>query len=429
MLTVSTSTKSPNNVAVIGGGAAGMMAAISCAENGARVELFEKNEKLGKKIYITGKGRCNFTNASPIEEFMLHVPRNGRFLYSALSFFSPEDMMRRLESAGCPVKVERGRRAFPASDKASDVTRALDREMQRLGVRVRLNSEAAEVLTREKDGKTAVSGLSLKDGTFLPFDAVIVSTGGLSYPSTGSTGDGYRFARETGHAVTQCSPSLTGIELKEKWPAQLQGLSLKNVRLTVFENNKKRMSETGEMLFTHYGVSGPLILEASSLLSGKDLSASLLSLDMKPAVPLERLAENVKDLIRQGGARSTANAVMPLFPHRMTEPFLCACGIDPRLPAAQLPAGARAAIVSSLKKLDLTPVSLRPYTEAVITRGGVDIRQVNSSTMGSKTVSGLYFAGEVLDVDAFTGGYNLQIAFSTGALAGRCAALDHTNIQ
>lgn len=400
-----------------------MMAAVFCAQNGADVCLFEKNEKTGKKLYITGKGRCNFTNACNREEFLLHVPRNSRFLYSALSLFSPDDMMAWLENAGCPVKVERGRRAFPRSDKASDVTRALCSEMTRLGVSVRTDSEVAGINTVCEDGAERVRGLKLKNGSFFPSDAVIVATGGLSYPSTGSTGDGYRFARETGHPVTDLSPSLTGIELKEAWPSQLQGLSLKNVRITIFAGSKKRMSETGEMLFTHYGISGPLVLEASSILSGGSFKDCVISLDMKPAVSEEQLLTDVSELVRLGGAKTVANAVMPLFPRRMTEPFLIACGLDPHTPASQLPSSSRRAIAVGLKRLDMTPVSLRPFSEAIITRGGVDIRSVNPSTMGSRLVSGLYFAGEVLDVDAFTGGYNLQIAFSTGALAGRSAAL------
>ena len=400
-----------------------MMAAVFCAQSGAEVCLFEKNEKTGKKLYITGKGRCNFTNACNREEFMLHVPRNSRFLYSALSFFSPDDMMAWLENAGCAIKVERGRRAFPRSDKASDVTKALCAEMAKLGVSVRTDSEVADISTAFEDGVRRIRGLTLKNGVFFPFDAVIVATGGLSYPSTGSTGDGYRFAREAGHPVTDLNPSLTGIELKEIWPSQLQGLSLKNVRITVFADRKKRMSETGEMLFTHYGVSGPLILEASSVLSGGNLEDAILSLDMKPAVSEEKLLTDVGELIRLGGAKTVANAVMPLFPRRMTEPFLIACGLDPHAPASQLSSSGRRAIAANLKKLDMTPVSLRPFSEAIITRGGVDIRSVSPSTMGSRLVSGLYFAGEVLDVDAFTGGYNLQIAFSTGALAGKSAAL------
>ena len=400
-----------------------MMAAVFCAQSGADVCLFEKNEKTGKKLYITGKGRCNFTNACTREEFLLHVPRNSRFLYSALSFFSPDNMMAWLEDAGCPVKVERGRRAFPQSDKASDVTKALCASMTGLGVTVRTDSEVADINTSCEGDTKHIRGLTLKNGTFSPFDAVIVATGGLSYPSTGSTGDGYRFARETGHLVTDLSPSLTGIELKEAWPSQLQGLSLKNVRITVFSGRKKRMSETGEMLFTHYGISGPLILEASSILSGGSLADSVISLDLKPAVSEEKLLMDVSELIRLGGAKTVANAVMPLFPRRMAEPFLTACGLDPHAPASQLPASGRRAIALNLKKLDMTPRSLRPFSEAIITRGGVDIRSVNPSTMGSRIISGLYFAGEVLDVDAFTGGYNLQIAFSTGALAGKSAAL------
>lgn len=423
MPTVSTPTKTRSKVAVIGAGAAGMMAAVFCSGNGAEVHIFEKNEKPGKKLYITGKGRCNFTNACGTEEFLLHVPRNPRFLYSALSFFSPGDMMKWLEEAGCPVKVERGRRAFPRSDKASDVTKALCAGMREGGVRLHLNSGIARVATEETDGKRRVRGVIAEDGEMLPFDAVIVATGGLSYPVTGSTGDGYRFAADAGHRVTERSPSLTGIECAENWPKELQGLSLKNVRVTVLEKNKKLMSEIGEMLFTHYGISGPLILEASGCLSGRDLAGTVISLDLKPAVSEEKLGEDVAGLLRQNGAKTVENAIAPLFPRRMTAPFLTACGIDPALPASQVSSKARDAIRGTLKRLDMTPVSLRPYSEAIVTRGGVDVREVNSSTMASRITDGLFFAGEVLDVDAFTGGYNLQIAFSTGALAGRSAAL------
>ena len=413
-------------VIIIGAGASGLMAALSAAENGAGVLVLEHMPSAGQKLLLTGNGRCNFTNACSMDEFMRHVPRNSRFLYSALSFFSPDGMMDFLKNAGCPVKVERGRRAFPQSDKASDVTKALCGEMRRLGVRLCLNTEVGGIVTGETEGTETVRGVRLKDGTFLPFDSVIIATGGLSYPSTGSTGDGYRFAGETGHRVTDLSPSLTGIETKEAWPALLQGLSLRNVRITVTDKQKKLMTETGEMLFTHYGISGPLILEASSVISGRALDSVTISLDLKPAVDAPSLNDDVIRLLRLSGAKTLENALSPLFPRRMTGPFLEQCGIDPGMTASQLSSASRAAIVSALKKLILTPVSLRPYAEAIITRGGVDIRQIDPSTMASRLTEGLYFAGEVLDVDAFTGGYNLQIAFSTGALAGKSAALRTT---
>ena len=419
MPTVSTA-KISSDVLVIGGGAAGMMAAVRAAEQGADVTLAEKNEKLGKKIYITGKGRCNFTNVCEIDEFLKHVPRNGRFLYSALHACAPADMIRFLEEAGCPVKIERGRRAFPVSDKASDVTKALKKRLDENRVQVLLNKEVTKIFRDESSGRFEIS---FAGGDRATCGKLIIATGGLSYPSTGSTGDGHRFAAECGHTVVPCSPSLTGIETQETWPQLLQGISLRNVTLTLQSGKKSLFSNQGEMLFTHYGISGPLVLEASSLLSGTDMEGKTLSIDLKPAVPTERLEADLIGRISQNGKKRIGSVLSEMLPHKMAGPFLTeVCGIDPETNCAQMSSDKRKQIVSSLKDAKLTPVSLRSFAEAIITRGGVSVKDIDPRTMESKRVPGLYFAGEVIDVDAFTGGYNLQIAFATGTLAGLSAA-------
>ncbi len=423
MPTAFTSAKNPNRVAVIGGGAAGMMAAVQCASMGAQTCLFEKNEKLGKKLYITGKGRCNFTNACPPDEFIRQISRNGRFAYGAVSRFSPQDMMDFLESAHCPVKIERGKRAFPVSDKASDVTRAFQRALEEAGAEVHLNTKVVSIRDRDDGtGRRKVAGILLEGDRFLPFDAVIVATGGLSYPTTGSTGDGYEFARLLGHTVTPCSPSLTGVETMEPWPKDLQGLSLKNIALTLFDGNRKRYSQIGEMLFTHFGISGPLVLDISSILSGREMRGCRIELDLKPGLTQERIQEKLTSLFSSGGGQQVRTVTGSMFPHRFNETFLSLCGVRPDKKCAQVTSSERNALAMTMKHLSLTPFSLRSFNEAIVTRGGVDTRQISASTMASKLVDGLYFAGEVIDIDALTGGFNLQIAFSTGHLAGVSAA-------
>ena len=405
------------DIVVIGGGAAGMAAALFAARAGASVILLEKNEKLGKKVYITGKGRCNLTNDCDTDEFMAQVPRNPRFLYSALSFFSPQDMMSLLEGAGCPVQVQRGRRVFPVSEKASDVTRALQSCLRNASVTVRLG---AGVQSLESEGGR-LSGVRLEDGSLVPARAVIVCTGGISYPSTGSTGDGYRFAEEAGHTVVPRSPVLVGLETEEAWPRTLQGLSLRNVTLTLSRKGKTLYSELGEMLFTHFGISGPIVLEASCHLPEPAEGASL-EIDLKPGLTAEQLDARILRDFSAAGKKLLRNELTSLLPSRLADLFPQLCGIPASLPCSQVTAVQRQRLVSVLKALPLTVRAPRPVEEAIVTRGGVSVRELEPGTMRSKLVPNLFFAGEVIDVDAHTGGYNLQIAWSTGALAGAGAA-------
>ena len=412
-------------ILIIGAGAAGLMAAIFAGRAGAAVTVLEKNEKPGKKLYITGKGRCNVTNDCTLEEFLREVPRNPRFLYSALNFFSPQDMIALLEENGCPVEVQRGRRAYPRSMKASDVTKTLVSLCRGQGVQFRLNSPVESI--QVKDG--AASGVLLKDGTLLQADRIILASGGLSYPATGSTGDGYRMARELGHSVTPLLPSLVGLESAELWPRSLQGLSLKNVRLTLRQGKKNLYSELGEMLFTHFGFSGPLILEASCHLpedwpgedgKSKDLN---LELDLKPGLTRDQLDARLLRDLENGGKKQLRNLLPGLLPARLGEIFPELCGIPEHLSCSQVTAGQRESLLNHLKSLPLKPKSRRPIAEAVVTRGGIPVKEVSPGTMESRIISGLYLAGEILDVDAHTGGYNLQTAFATGALAGHSAGI------
>lgn len=402
-----------------------MMAALSAAREGASVTLLERNEKLGKKIYITGKGRCNVTNRCDREAFLSRVPRNPRFLYSALSALPPDGLITLLENAGCETVTERGNRVFPQSNKASDITRALAGEMQRAGVMVRLNARVKELLC----GEGRITGLVLESGEKLPFDAVILATGGASYPVTGSTGDGYRLAGEMGHEVTQQQPSLVPLTCSESWPGQLQGLSLKNVRLSAKCRGKAVYSEQGEMLFTHFGISGPLVLEMSSHIVDYPPETWQVTLDLKPALSLQQLeARLIRDF--EAMSRKQLASVMPgLLPGRLAELFPQLVQIPPDKPVHQISRQERARIAALLKELLLPANGTRPLSEAIVTRGGIAVKEVSPATMESKLVSGLFFAGEVLDVDAHTGGFNLHIAFSTGALAGRSAARKLTENQ
>lgn len=404
------------DVLVIGGGAAGMMAAIFAARAGADVTLLEHNEKLGKKIYITGKGRCNLTNDCTRDEFLAQVPRNPRFLYSALSFFAPRDMMTLLEENDCPVSVQRGRRVFPSTEKASDVTKALAGLMRKLDVHVRLN---AGVLNLRTDGD-AVTGAELEDGSFLPAGSMILACGGLSYPATGSTGDGYRIAETLGHTVVPPSPVLVGLETEEDWPRSLQGLSLKNVALTLASGKKTLYTELGELLFTHFGVSGPLVLEASCHLP-EPARGTLLKLDLKPGLTREQLDARLRRDFLASGRKQLANVLPGLLPARLAELFPRLCGIPESLSCNQVTAPQREKLLNTLKTLEVTVRAPRPLAEAVVTRGGVSVREIEPGTMRSKKFRNLFFAGEMIDVDAHTGGYNLQIAWSTGALAGQTA--------
>lgn len=418
-------------VIVVGGGAAGMMAAVAAAEQGHRVLLFERNEKLGKKIYITGKGRCNVTNACETEQLFQNVVTNPRFLYSAIYQFDNRAMMDFLEKEGCRLKTERGNRVFPVSDHASDVIRALAKAMQERKVSVFLQTRAARIL---EEGGRAV-GVGLSDGTEERADAVIVATGGLSYPTTGSSGDGYRFAEAAGHTVTDCQPSLVPLEIREEWCQKLQGLSLRNVRASLFLQGKEIYSDFGEMLFTHFGVSGPLILSASSYYGRElekyekqrqkkkqaDLPAApevILELDLKPALEEEQLDRRVLRDFEANQKKQFKNAVEGLFPSRLTPVMIALSGIHPEKKVYEITREERREFVRRIKRVPLTVTGTRGFSEAIITRGGVSVREINPSTMESKVLPGLYFAGEVLDTDALTGGFNLQIAWSTGYLAG-----------
>ena len=404
-------------ILVIGGGAAGMMAAVFAARAGGNVTLLEKNEKLGKKVYITGKGRCNLTNDCDRDGFLAQVPRNPRFLYSALNFFSPQDMMSLLEENGCPVTVQRGKRVFPSSEKASDVTKALASLLRKLNVRICLNSAVREL--KAENGR--ITGAVLADGTFRPADAVILACGGVSYPSTGSTGDGYRFAEALGHTLILPSPVLVGLETKETWPRSLQGLSLRNVTLTLFSGKKTLWSELGEMLFTHFGISGPLALEASCHLPDPAGNASL-SIDLKPGLTREQLDARLCRDFSEAGKKQLKSVLPGLLPASLAEIFPGLCGVSASLPCSQVTAAQRETLLAALKGLPLTVKAPRPVDEAVVTRGGVSVKEIEPGTMRSKLVPNLFFAGEMIDVDAHTGGFNLQIAWSTGALAGASAA-------
>ncbi len=419
-----------NNVVVIGGGAAGMMAAVYALRGGACVTLLERNEKLGKKIYITGKGRCNLTNVAQDEEFMGNIVRNPRFLYAALSHLDNGGVMELFEGLGVKLKVERGGRVFPESDHASDITRGFDRELHRLGCKIRLNTRVKEILT--EGGR--VGGVRLESGEEIKADSVIVATGGQSYPTTGSTGDGWQFAQSTGHATNRAIPALTPIETEEKWVYDLTGLSLKNVRLTVEapagkkgKAKKPLYSEQGEMLLTHFGISGPLALSASSYLPEESAGVKL-TLDLKPALTDEMLDTRLLRDFKEMNRKQIISVMDGLAPHALATAILSLCGISPAFPVNSVTQEMRAEIIKNIKHITLTVKRLRPLTEAIVTRGGVSVKEINPSTMESKRVGGLYFAGETIDIDALTGGFNLQLAFSTGALAGTSAAQEEREI-
>lgn len=406
-------------VAVIGGGAAGMMAALKAAEMGADVTLFERNDRLGKKLRITGKGRCNLTNHCDLNEFLSNVPTNPRFLYAALSRFSTADTMDLFESAGVPLKTERGKRVFPQSDKAGDIVAAMDRLCREAGVEV--VHRRVDGLSIENERVTGVRyGSAVEE-----FDAVVICTGGRSYPMTGSDGDGYRMAREAGHTVTDLYPSLVPLVAEGKLCASLQGLSLKNVALRVkaLQTGKTVYEDFGEMLFTHYGLTGPMILSASAHLSDIQRGKYEAVIDLKPALDEKTLDARILSDFAKYRNRDFVNALDDLLPQKLIEPFVRLCGIDPRKKVHSVTREERERMVSILKGIRVPLVGFRPIDEAIVTRGGVSVKEIDPKTMRSKLCEGLYFAGEVLDVDAYTGGFNLQIAFSTAVLAGESAAL------
>lgn len=404
-----------SRVIVIGGGAAGMMAAYTAAECGHRVVLLEKNEKLGKKLFITGKGRCNVTNGCERDKLFENVVSNPKFLYSAFYDFDNRQMMELLERAGCPLKVERGERVFPVSDHSSDVIAALERLLREKSVSVRLRTAAKEIMTEEEH----VTRVLLSGGERLDADAVVIATGGLSYPTTGSTGDGYRMAEKTGHTVRECTPALVPMETKESWCSQLQGLSLKNVTLTMCCGAKKIWQGFGEMLFTHFGISGPLVLSASSYYNKcKDKSQVTVAVDLKPALTSEQLDKRILRDFEESPNKQFKNVIGGLYPSKLTPVMIGLSGIDGEKKIHEITRQERSRLVEITKRMQMQVIGLRDYTEAVITQGGIMVKEVNPSTMESKLVHGLYIAGEVLDLDAVTGGFNLQIAWSTGHLAG-----------
>ena len=414
-----------SKVLIIGGGAAGMMAAAFAAKNGNRVEVFEKNEKLGKKLFITGKGRCNITNAADLEDFFPAVTNNPKFLYSAFYSFTNEQVISFFEELGVKTKVERGGRVFPVSDHSSDVIQALKSEMERLGVKINLNAEVKELITEKSSTGETVNGIRLVSGKKISGDAVIVATGGISYPSTGSTGDGYRFARRCGHKVSELSPSLVPMEVKEWYAGELMGLSLRNIEIRITDGKKKLYQEFGEMLFTHYGVTGPVILSASSVV-GKKLKDTELTLhiDLKPALTEEQLDKRVLREFETNHNRQFKNAVDSLFPSKLRPVIVELSGIPEEKKVHEITKEERLRFVRLIKDFTMTLTGLRGYNEAIITKGGVSVKEIDPGTMESKLVKGLYFAGEVLDLDAVTGGYNLQIAWSTGYLAGMNAGVE-----
>ncbi len=401
-------------ILIVGGGAAGMFASVIAAQQGHDVEVFEKNEKLGKKLFITGKGRCNLTNACDMEELFDSICTNSKFLYSAFYGFTNQDTIQFFENAGLRMKVERGNRVFPSSDHSSDVIAALEKKMRENGVKVFLNTKVHHLLTEEN----RCVGIVLENGRERKGDRVIVATGGLSYPSTGSTGDGYEFAKACGHEVTERMPSLVPFNVKEEWVRELQGLSLKNISIRIFEGKKKVYEDFGEMMFTHFGVTGPVILSASARIGKKLRRGKLrMELDLKPALSEEQLDKRLIREFSQAQNRQFKNALGGLFPAKLIPVMIRLSEILPEKRIHEISKEERRHLLHKIKYLELTLTGLRDYNEAIITKGGIAVKEVNPTTMESKRVEGLYFIGEILDVDAVTGGFNLQIAWSTAYAA------------
>ena len=408
-------------IAIIGGGVAGLLAAITAADEGAKVMLFEKMPKVGLKMGITGKGRCNLTNSAPIMDFISKTPGNGKFLYSAYEAFSNEDLLSLLHGYGLATKVERGGRVFPASDDAQEVRHLFMKLLKDKKVDLHLEEPVSHLVVVDGAAKGVVTGKGRYDA-----DAVILCTGGASYPRTGSTGDGYRLAKEVGHKVTAIRPALIPLVCAEAWPKELQGLSLKNVTLSLDAGGRRKAEEFGEMLFTHFGITGPIVLSLSDKASqwisqGHAVSAVI---DLKPALTQEVLDKRVLRDLEKHHLKQMAGALAELLPHRLIDVVLHLAGIPRELPVSELKKAQRMSLVQTMKSMKLTITGTRPIEEAIVTAGGISVKEVNPSTMESKKVKGLYFAGEVLDIHAFTGGYNLQAAFSTGHMAALSAAAE-----
>ena len=406
------------NIVIIGGGAAGLMAAFSATEKyggTADITIIEKNERMARKLMITGKGRCNVTNNCDTDTLIANIPKNPRFLYSAFSAFGVNDTMRFFEERGVPLKTERGNRVFPVSDKAVDIVDALVKSIKNKAKII--NGIAKEITVF--DGK--VTGVKLESGDCLLADSVVLATGGVSYPVTGSTGDGFKMAENLGISVTDLKPSLVPIVCHEGFCSRLSGLSLKNVTLSVFEEGKKKpiFSELGEMLFTHFGISGPLVLSASSYMRYMSKKKYNIFIDLKPALTMEQLDSRILRDFSENQNRDFINSLDKLLPKSLIPVAVSLSGIEPHFKVNQISREQRLSLCTLLKKFPLTPTGFRPIEEAIITSGGISVKEINPATMESKKISGLFFAGEIIDVDAFTGGFNLQIAFSTGYVAGK----------
>ncbi|MFR1832695.1 MAG: NAD(P)/FAD-dependent oxidoreductase [Lachnospiraceae bacterium] len=408
-----------SKVIIVGGGAAGMAAAAAAAKNGHQAEIYEKNEKLGKKLFITGKGRCNVTNACEVEDLLKSVVSNSRFLYSSFYGFTNQDIMDLLEQAGCPLKIERGGRVFPVSDKSSDVIKALSGLLRDLGVKVHLNQPVEKLIIEEKPAICKGIRLPGRFGKEILADSVIVATGGLSYPTTGSTGDGYQWAKESGHKIASLSPALVPFETAEEEAKTLQGLALKNIEVTIKSGKKELYRDFGEMLFTHFGVSGPVLLSASSFCAKAIQKGPLtLEIDLKPALSKEQLDDRILRDFEEAKNRQFKNSLNRLLPAKLIPVIISRSQIHPDKQVNEITKKERQRLTEAIKQYTLTLTGLRGYKEAIITQGGVAVKEINPSTMESKLVKNLYFAGEVLDLDAVTGGFNLQIAWSTGWTAG-----------
>ena len=406
------------DVVIIGGGAAGMMAGIAAAEEGRDVLIIEKNKMVGRKVLITGKGRCNVTNIAPAHEMMGFVPKNSRFLFGAFKRFDNKDLMEMIEAEGTPLKVERGGRVFPESDKASDIVLALKKRLAKNRARVLICDGVTEILT--DIGK--VRGVKTEKGRTVLSERVILCTGGKSYPGTGSDGFGYELAKSAGHTVTEIKPALIPLETKEEWVKELQGLSLKNIQIKLFENGKKIYDDFGEMLFTHFGVSGPVVLSSSCHIENPKNKNYEIKIDLKPALDETQFDSRILRDFKENNNKNFENALGGLYPQKLIPVMIKLSGIDPCKKVNSVTKEERKKLVEITKALTVTVKDFRPVAEAIVTDGGVNVKEINPSTMESKIVEGLYFAGEIIDVAAYTGGYNLQIAFSTGYTAGKSAA-------
>lgn len=401
-------------VIVVGGGAAGMIASIKAAERGNEVILIEKNEKLGKKIYITGKGRCNVTTNKEIDEIITNIKGNGNFMYSALYTFSNIDLMKMIEHKGIKLKVERGDRVFPMSDKSSDIIKCFERYMNENNVKVIFNTSVIDIISENN----IIKGVKTSEGNTILCDAVILATGGKSYPYTGSTGDGYRLAKKLGHTITEIKPSLIPLVTKEPWVKDLMGLSLKNIELYVKYRGKQIYRDFGEMLFTHFGISGPVVLSASRRVTDLLPGEVEVFIDIKPALDSKELDRRILRDFEKNINKHFKNSLDELLPKKLIPIIIELSGIDPEKTVNSITKEERLELVKLLKEFKVTVVGTRPIEEAIVTRGGVDVREVDPTTMESKIINNLYIVGELLDVDALTGGFNLQIAFSTGYCAG-----------